>query len=359
MRVLITGGAGYGGSGLAENLVKRGHEVTLLDITAPNEAWRVKELVDNNKIKYLWKSVHDIKSEDINGIDVVVHMAAQADVPLGFSAPVWTVWEESMGTTILLEACKNKPIKKFLLASTGNVIGRPLYIPIDEKHPIVPHNPYSAAKASQEILAWAYHRAYNLPVAVMRNGIVYGPKMRKNIFLYIWLKNILQGKPIVIEGGEQTRDPCFCEDTIDVWTKIVEAPENKIAGYTFQVSKGVEWTMEDMARLCMKVAGKEVPIKYVDYRPGEKGQRECFDNSFAKKQVGYEPKFDLEEGLKILWEWVKKEESKHKIIELEEGLRYMERGLKLLWDGVNKEREQIPDENLIKDKEYAMMHNTF
>jgi UDP-glucose 4-epimerase len=308
MKVLITGGAGYGGGSLTTTLVNRGHEVTVLDILAPNEAWRIRDLIDEGKVKYVWKSVHDIKPEDIEGIEVVVHMAAQADVPLGFPSPVWTVWQESIGTTILLEACRKMPIKKFILASTGNVIGRPLYTPIDEKHPVVPHNPYSAAKASQELLVWAYWRMYNLPVAVMRNGIVYGPNMRKQIFLYIWMKNILQGKPLIIEGGEQTRDPCFGSDTMDAWTKIVEAPDDKVIGNTFQVSRGKEWRMEEMAKLCMKVAGKEVPIIYKDYRPGEEGQRECFDNSFAKNQVGYNPQVDLEEGLKYLWEWVKQEE---------------------------------------------------
>jgi len=307
MKILITGGAGYGGSGLAKELLKRGHQIKIIDILAPNEAWKIKDIID--RVEYVWKSVHDIKPEDIDGIDVVVHMAAQADVPLGFPAPIWTVWEESVGTTILLEACRNKPLKKFILASTGNVIGRPLYIPIDEKHPVVPHNPYSAAKASQELLAWAYYRSYGLPVTVMRNGIVYGPNMRKQIFLYIWMKNILNNKPIIIEGGEQTRDPCFGSDTVDAWTRIIEAPEDKVTGYTFQVSRGKEWHMEDIANLCMKVAGKGVPIIHKDYRPGERGQRECFDNSFAERQVGYKPKIDLEEGLKVLWEWVKKEES--------------------------------------------------
>lgn len=306
MNVLITGIAGYGGSGLAESLVNRGHKVRGIDILAPNEAWKLRGFID--KIDYRWKSVQDINDDDLKDIEVVVHMAAQADVPMGFTAPIWTCWEETMGTVAMLEKCKNKHLRKFILASTGNVIGRPLYIPIDEKHPVVPHNPYSAAKASQEMLAWAYHRAYGIPVAVMRNGIVYGPKMRKQIFLYIWLKNILEGKPIKIEGGEQTRDPCYGGDTIDVWTKMVEGPDENVVGYTFQVSRGKEWTMIDMANLCMKVAGKEVPIEYVDYRPGEKGQRECFDNSFARKQVGYEPKVDLEEGLTLLLEWIKQEE---------------------------------------------------
>jgi len=75
------------------------------------------------------------------------------------------------------------------------------------------------------------------------------------------------------------------------------APEEKVVGYTFQVSKGTERKMEDIAKLCMKVADKEVPIVWKDYRPGEKGQRECFDNSFAKNQIGYTPQVGLEEGL--------------------------------------------------------------
>lgn len=312
MKVLICGGAGYGGSGVTEELLKRGHEVRVIDIVAPNEADKLKEFMD--KIDYRWKSVEDIKDEDLEGIDVVIHMAAQADVPLGFTAPIHTTMKETIPTVTLLEKCRDKPIKKFLLASTGKVIGFPQYIPIDEKHPVVPNNPYSAAKSAQECLAWAYYHSYGIPVAVMRNGIVYGPKMRKNIFLYIWLKNILKGKPIIIEGGEQTRDPCFGGDTANAWANMVEAEEDKVVGNTFQVSRGKEWGMLDMAKLCRKVAGKDVPIKFKDYRPGEVrkdgvAHRECFDNSFAKKQVGYEPKVDLEEGLKILWEWVKKEEN--------------------------------------------------
>lgn len=314
MNILITGGAGFGGSGLAKKLLEREHKVTVLDVISPNDAVRLQSVIDNPNLTYLWKSVHDIKPKDLYGQDIVVHMAAQADVPMGFSSPVWTVWDESVGTTILLETCKESNIKKFILASTGNVIGRPLYLPIDEKHPVVPHNPYSAAKASQELLAWSYYRAYGVPVIVMRNGIVYGPDMRKQIFLYIWMKNIYHGKSIVVEGGDQTRDPCFGADTVQAWTKVIEIPEHKTLGQTFQVSYGKEYTVRELADICMEVANKEVPIIHRPHRPGEKGQRECFDNGFARSILGYEPEYDLRTGLKILWNWVQKEELKIKTI---------------------------------------------
>jgi UDP-glucose 4-epimerase len=304
--ILITGIAGYGGSGLAKELLRRGHRVRGIDIIAPNEARKVQDIIGD--LDYRWKSVHDINTEDLQEIDTVIHMAAQADVPMGFTSPIWTMFEESIGTVAVLEACRRVKLKKFILASTGNVIGRPLYLPIDEKHPVVPHNPYSAAKASQELLVHAYRRSYGIPTAVMRNGVVYGPNMRKNIFIYIWLKNILQDKPVIIEGGDQTRDPCFGSDTIDVWVRAIEAENNIVVGQTFQVSRGIEFSMFEIANACMAVVGKEVPILYKPYRPGEKGQREFFSNEFAITQLGYNPQVGLVEGLGKTVEWIKKEE---------------------------------------------------
>lgn len=305
--ILITGGAGFGGSGLAKEMLRQGRRVRVIDIVAPNEAVKLRGYIDD--IDYRWKSVHDIGDDDLDGVAVVVHMAAQADVPMGFTSPRWTVWEESMGTVAVLEACRRRAIDRFILASTGNVIGRPLYLPIDEKHPVTPHNPYSAAKASQELLAHAYRRAYGVPTVVMRNGIVYGPGMRKNIFIYIWLKQILAGKPITIEGGDQTRDPCYVSDTVDVWRRVVEASPDKVVGQTFQVSRGVEWGMAAIAMACMEAAGRTVEILQAPYRPGEQGQKECFSNAFAIEQLGYSPLIDLPEGLRMTCEWLRKEEA--------------------------------------------------
>jgi nucleoside-diphosphate-sugar epimerase len=307
MRYLITGGSGFGGCGLVMALLNRDCKVTVIDMVAPSHADNLKEVIDHPNLKYIWKSIHDITPQDIEGHDIVGHFAAQADVPMGFPSPLWTVWQNVMGTTKLLEAVKEVGIDRFLLASSGNVFGRPLYLPIDEKHPLTPHNPYSASKACQEMLALAYYRAYGVPLVVIRNGVVVGERMRKEIFIFKWLYNILMDRPIIIEGGKQTRDPCYVGDTVNAWLLASKAPRETVVGEAFQVSRGKEYTVDDIASKCLEVAGKKVAIEYRPYRPGEEGMRECFDITKARRILGYEPKTELTEALKKTLAWIKRE----------------------------------------------------
>jgi nucleoside-diphosphate-sugar epimerase len=307
MRYLVTGGSGFGGCGLVKSLLDRDQKVTVVDIVAPSHADNLKEVIDHPNLNYVWKGIHDLSPKDVEGHDVVAHFAAQADVPLGFPSPIWTIWENVMGTTQVLEAVRQVGVDRFLLASSGNVFGRPLYLPIDEKHPLTPHNPYSASKACQEMVALAYYRAYDVPLVIVRNGVVIGERMRKEIFIFKWLYNILMDRPIIIEGGKQTRDPCYVEDTVNAWLLTVEAPREKVVGEVFHVSRGKEYTVEDIASECMAVVGKKVAIERQPYRPGEEGMRECFDTSKAKRILGYEPKTELPEALERTLAWIKEE----------------------------------------------------
>lgn len=304
-KVLITGGAGFGGAGLTKALLERGHKVDVIDIISPNHADALRKEIDQGLIKYFWKSVHDVTPADLRNYDIVCHFAAQGDVPMGFGSPSWTAWQNVLGTIKVLEAAKSVNLEKFILPSSGNVFGRPKYSPIDEEHPMTPHNPYSASKASQELFTWAYWRAYGVPVVVFRNGIVYGPGMRRDIFIFIWLKNLLQGKSIEVQGGDQTRDPCYVTDTIDAWVAAVEAKPKDVVGEAFQVSMGTEYRVKAIADMVVRLVGRG-EITYTGYRPGEKGQRECFDISKAKKVLGYEPKVALGEGLEKTWDWIQK-----------------------------------------------------
>jgi len=288
-------------------LLSSDYKVTVVDIVAPSHAENLKEVIDHPNLKYMWKSIHDLTPQDVEGHDIVVHFAAQADVPLGFPSPIWTIWENAVGTTKVLEAVREVGIDRFLLASSSNVFGRPIYLPIDEKHPLTPHNPYSASKACQEMLALAYYRAYSVPLVVIRNGVVIGERMRKEIFIFKWLYNILMDRPIIMEGGKQTRDPCYVGDTVNAWLLACEAPRETVIGETFQVSRGKEYTLEDIASECMRIAGKKVAIEHRPYRPGEEGMRECFDISKAKRILGYEPKIELSEALEKTLAWIKRE----------------------------------------------------
>lgn len=307
-KILIIGGAGFGGSGLTVKLLEKGYSVGIMDVVAPSHATLLKDVID--RVKYIWKSVHEVSRCDVEGYDVVLHFAAQADVPMGFSSPHWTFYENVMGTVALMESCRKVKLDKVFIASSANAVQRPLYLPIDHNHPPTPSNPYGASKGCQELIAWAWYRSYGVPIVIYRNGIIYGPNMRREIFIFKWLWNILHGKPCVLEGGLQTRDPTYVSDTIDAWMLGIEAEREKVVGQVFQVSYGKEYTVEEILYKCFEACGVKVDpyssmIVRMPYRLGEEGMREYFDISKAKRILGYSPKVDLDTGLRLTVEWLK------------------------------------------------------
>lgn len=305
MRIFVTGAAGFGAGGFIRKFLQDGHTVTGLDVVGRNH---VDTLTDEelDKVNWLWKSVHDVRTSEIEGHDVVIHLAAQADVPLGINSPQWSALENVQGSLSLCEAlraCKDGP-SKVIYAGSGNEIGRPLYVPIDENHPLTPHNPYAFSKAAAELVFWTYQRFCGLPVTVMSNGVVVGPGMRREIFVFKWFKNIMRGLPVVLEGGDQTRDITYSSDVQDAWTRVVYAPVEKVRGEKFQVSYGSEHRVDQILDWCFEIAGAKVPVIKRDYRPGEQGQRECFTHNKATKVLGYEPQVGPYEALKRTWEWM-------------------------------------------------------
>lgn len=306
MKVLVTGGAGFGGSGLAKALLDQGHKVTVFDETGPLMADRLDDdVLETENLSYCWKAIHDIKPADVDGHDIVVHFQAQSDVPLGFESPTWTTYQNVMGTVALLEACRSSSPDKVIYAGSGNELGRPRYLPIDEEHPLTPHNPYSFSKAAAELACWAWHRCYGVPIVVVSNGVVIGPGMRKEIFIFKWLWAIAHDRPLVMEGGDQTRDVTYVADVVDAWVRCVRAPVPDVVGEKFQVSYGEEHSLVNIAEMCFEVTGKRVPLTYVPHRPGEAGQREHFTNQKARRVLGYNPQVPPKEAIRLTWEWMK------------------------------------------------------
>lgn len=304
--VLVTGAAGFGASGLIRALLGRGYRVTGLDQVAPAHAELLDGIHQHPDFCYVWKNLQDVVPRDIHGHDIVVHLAAQADVPMGFDSPRFTAMQNIDGTVALLEAVRRENcVTRLIYAGSGNEIGRPLYLPIDEAHPLTPHNPYAFSKAAAELAVWAWHRAYGVPGVVMSNGAVIGPNMRREIFIFKWLWNALQGLPIVLEGGDQTRDVTYVSDVVDAWLLAIEAPGESVVGQKFQVSFGQEISVRDLAHMCLEAAGSDVPIRQADYRPGERGQRECFSNARAREVLGYSPQVGPRQAIEITADWVR------------------------------------------------------
>ena len=305
-RVLITGAAGFGGSHLAASLLAQGHSVTGMDVTPPSHANLLGEALTHPRFHYLWKSIQDVQPWDVEGHNIVAHLAAQPDTPLAFESPRYTVLQNIDGTVALLEAVRRtNGVEKVIFAGSGNEIGRPLRLPIDEDHPLTPHNPYGFSKAAAELAMWSWQRTYGVPSMVLATGVVVGPHMRREVFIFKWLWNSLSGLPIVIEGGEQTRDVTFVDDVVDAWVRAIRAPAEVVVGEKFYVGYGEERTIEEIAAFCQKAARVDVPFVRVGYRLGEEGQREAFSNQKARRVLGYNPKTSANAAIALTADWVR------------------------------------------------------
>ena len=306
-RVLITGAAGFAGSSLVKALLANGYEVSGLDVVAPAHASLLREELSQPGFQYIWKSVQDVQPSDIAGHSVVAHLAAQPDTPMAFDSPRYTAMQNVGGTVDLLEAVRHAGgVSKVLFAASGNELGRPVYLPMDEDHPLTPHNPYGFSKAAAELAMWAWHRAYGIPAVVLSTGVVVGPNMRREVFVFKWLWNALHGRPIIVEGGQQTRDLTYIDDVIQAWVLAIEAPAELVVGQKFYVGYGEEHTIEELALMCRAITGSDVSVEYVDYRPGEEGQREAFSAGKARRVLGYRPRFPARQSISLTAEWMAK-----------------------------------------------------
>ena len=304
---LITGAAGFGGSNLARALLKLGYSVTGLDVAAPSHAPLLRREMDDPRFRYLWKSVHEIQPGDVEGHSIVAHLAAQPDTPMAFESPRYTASQNIDGAIALLEAVRRaEGVERLLFAGSGNEVGRARYTPIDEDHPLTPHNPYGFSKAAAELAMWAWRRSYGVPTIVMSTGVVIGPNMRREVFIFKWLWNALTGKPIVVEGGAQTRDLVYIDDAADGWVRALTAPACGVVGEKFFIGSGEEHSVDDLAKMCRDAVGSDVPIQYADYRPGERGQREAFTVEKARRVLGYAPEASAEDAIRRTAEWARK-----------------------------------------------------
>ena len=304
-RILVTGAAGFAGSSMVKALLAKGHSITGLDVVAPAHASLLQEELIHTNFRYIWKSLQDIQPSDVAGHSVVAHLAAQPDTPMAFDSPRHTVMQNVVGTVELLEAVRRAGgVSRVIFAASGNELGRPRYLPMDEDHPLTPHNPYGFSKAAAELAMWAWHRAYGIPAVVLSTGVVAGPNMRREVFIFKWLWNALHGRPIIVEGGQQTRDLTYIDDVIQAWVLAIEAPAEQVVGQKFYVGYGEEHTIEELALMCRAITGSDVSVEYVDYRPGEEGQREAFSTEKARRVLGYTPQFSPGQAISLTAGWM-------------------------------------------------------
>jgi UDP-glucose 4-epimerase len=322
MHALITGGAGFIGSHLAEALLEAGHTVTVIDDLSTGHVSNLSGVMEHPSFRFVQDSVRNEKvtSDLVQQTDVVYHLAAAVGVRLIVEAPVRTIETNIHGTEVVLAAA-NRFGKSVLLASTSEVYGKSEQTPFREDADVVygstEHNrwAYACSKVIDEFLALAYHQENHLPVTICRFFNVIGPRQTGAYGMVVprFIRAALRNEPLEIHGdGEQTR--CFCHIR-DVIEAIRELPQNpQAAGEVFNVGATEEISINDLAETVIELTQSQSQKRHVSYeeafgKPFDDMRRRAPDTSKLHKLTGWTPTISLQDSLRDVIEAVRTEMS--------------------------------------------------
>jgi UDP-glucose 4-epimerase len=294
VRVLVTGGAGFIGSHLVDALLARGDEVAMADhLYRSPQPWFGEALLRGAQLY-----VADVR--DLDALrpafeaarpEVVLHLAAQADVRHSIANPPFDAQVNVAGTVSVLEGAREVGARRVVMASTAAVYGDPDELPTTEAAPIAPLSPYGTSKAAAEWYLAQYERLYGISTLALRMANVYGPRQDPRgeagvVSIFCGLATD-GGRATVFGNGGQTRDYVFVDDVVNAW---LAAATSDVTG-AVNVSTGIETSVRDVA--------EALDLSY-DFAPGRPGeiQRSCLDPSAAATKLGWRPSVPLNVGLR-------------------------------------------------------------
>ncbi len=299
MRVLVTGGAGFLGSHLCDALLAEGHSVVCVDNLLTGRARNLEHLQKETRFEFQQADV--CKPFDFGKVDYVFHFASPAS-PVDYMVHgVPTLQVGSLGTFNSLDLARRYHAKYFL-ASTSECYGDPLEHPQVESYwghvnPIGPRSVYDESKRFAEAATMAYHRYFKVDMRIVRIFNTYGPRLQLNDGRVIsnFMKQALRGEPLTVYGdGSQTRSFCYVSDEIEGILRLAHSEEHEPTN----IGNPREFTILECARLVLKVTGSKSEIAYQPLPQDDPKQRRP-DISKAQRLLGWEPKIDLETGLKL------------------------------------------------------------
>lgn len=304
MRAVVTGGAGFLGSHLCDLLLERDWEVLCLDNLVTGSDSNVSHLLSHPRFRFVRQDV--TRYIEVPGpMDAVLHFASPASPPDYLRLPIQTLKVGALGTHNALGLAHAKKAK-FLLASTSECYGDPEVSPQPETYwgrvnPIGPRGVYDEAKRFAEALTMAYHRSHGVNTRIVRIFNTYGPRMRLNDgrALPNFLYQALSGEPITVYGdGKQTRSFCYVSDLLDGIYRLLESEEHG----PVNIGNPQELTILEFAERVRALVGGSAPIVFRPLPQDDPKQR-CPDISKARRLLRWEPKVNLEEGLKLTYEY--------------------------------------------------------
>ena len=308
-RALVSGGAGFIGSHVADLLLQEGYEVEILDNLSSGR----KENVPQGAIFHQLDIASDEAARVVleGRFDVLFHLAAQIDVRKSVTDPVADARINILGTLNLLEAVRASGFAtRVIFSSTGGAIyGDFVPIPSVEDMPKDPESPYGIAKLSAELYLAYYGRVHNVDTVALRYANVYGPRQDPHGeagVVAIFCGRILQGRALTIYGdGQQTRDYVYVGDVAEaLWHAATRPlpPVGLLDARGFNVGTGVGTSVVDMANILLEEAGTRVPLEFAPRRPGE-AQESFVDIGKAERLLGWKPRVTLREGLARSFRW--------------------------------------------------------
>ena len=308
MKILITGGAGFIGSHLADKLHSQGHEITVIDDLSTGRYQNVAHLEGTERFRLIIDTVLNVKlmEELVREADQVFHMASAVGVKLIMEHPVKTIETIFRGTDVVLGFC-SRYRKRVLIPSTSEVYGKSTQVPFCEDNDIIKGSTskhrwaYACAKELDEFLALAHWRESRLPVAVVRLFNTVGPRQTGQYGMVVpnFVKSAVKNEPLIVHGdGGQSR--CFGHvlDIVEGLTKAIETPE--CFGQVMNLGNAEEITIKQLAEKAIELTGSSSEIKYIPYEEAygegfEDMRRRVPSLEKAKRLIGFEPTRTLEE----------------------------------------------------------------
>lgn len=303
----MTGGAGFIGSNIVEELVQRGEKVRVIDNFITGKKENLSSLLD--KIELIEGDIRNIKTcrRTVDGVDFVLHQAALPSVPRSIENPALTSEININGTLNLLLASREAKVKKFVFASSSSVYGDDSNLPKKEGIEGNPLSPYALTKVTGEKYCLIFDRIYGLPTVCLRYFNIFGP--RQDVFSQYaaaipnFITKMLKGKrPIIFGDGEQSRDFTFVSNVVDA--NILAANAESVSGEVINIACGERTTVNTLAEKISIILDADIKPIYDKPRPGD--IRHSFaDITKANEMIKFEPLVTFSEGLGRTIEWVK------------------------------------------------------
>jgi len=312
MTVLVTGGAGFLGSHITNHLIEEGYSVRVLDDLSTGNEENMKDFI--SKVDFIKGSYGNRKllKKSLEGVDLVIHNAAFLGIKRTIENPWKVLVINNYFNHIFFDEISRSRVKKLIFASSSEVYGETLQVPMAENQPLRCNTPYQTCKKLSETYCQVLNKEYGIDTCSFRYFNAYGPRQNSTPYGFvtaIFLEKAMRGEPLMIFGdGTQTRDFTYISDIVDA---NILAINKKTMGEIFNIGSGKEISINELAAKVAQLTNRNLDIIHTNPIEGDI-KRRCADITKARIYLGLTPKIAIDEGLKKTLEWVnRKKSTKH------------------------------------------------